>query len=532
MRRYLTLFLLLGSLFELTAQEARELTGSVSYTTSQNVYVRFSSTEGISEGDTLFLTRDGKSIPAMVVTNLSSISVVCTPLGGMTISTGDVVTAQTIILPAEEPQVTEPALGTAPTIMPEATATVDEKQRPILKQQVSGRIGITSYSRFTNQEDAFSQRMRYNVSLNVSNISNSRLSAESHIAFSHRDEQWELIKSNVYEGLKIYNLALRYDISENSVVSLGRKFNPRISSIGAIDGLQYEHRFGDFAAGAIVGSRPDYEDYSYNASLFQAGAYFSHEKKEGSTYLQSSVALVEQQNGGNTDRRFLYIQHANKLLKQLYFFGSGEFDLYTVKETGPENTFSMTNTYLSLRYDPFNKLRLSASYSARNNIIYYETYKSLIDKLLELETVQGFRLAANYRPVNNLSVGIQAGYRSRPADIKASRNIYAYISRTDLPWIHVTATLSATLLETSYINGRVYGINLTRDLIKGKLFGSASYRYTDYDLYGEIATLQHVGELSLNLRLTKGLSFSVSDEATFDGDYRYHRLFLSLRQKI
>jgi hypothetical protein len=534
MRKALTILFVLMACTKLQAQQASVVEGSVSYVTSQNVYVRFLSTEGIKEGDTLLFAKEGVQVPALVVLKLSSISAVCKPMEGIALKTGDLILGRSVVPEEiEDQEPATPALGPALTISPEEA---EQREKPLrrkdYKQQISGKAGITSYSAFDNQEDGITQRMRYTAAINADHISNSPLSAEAYIAFSHRDEQWELIRANVYEGLKIYSLAARYDLSENTRLILGRKINPRISSMGAIDGLQFEHRFGSFSAGVLAGSRPDLQDYSFNIDLFQAGAYISHDKALKKGLMQSSLAIVEQRNGGNTDRRFTYLQHSNQLLKQLYFFGSGEFDLYTLKEGKAESTLRLTNAFLSLRYEPIRKLRLTASYSARNNIIYYETYKSFIDKLLELETIQGYRLGATYRPFNNLMIGAQAGYRSRPEDLKASRNLYAHITRTNIPWIALNATVSATLLSTSYIEGAVYGIAFSRDIIPGKLSGSAGYRYTDYNLYGEIPVLQHVGDLSIHWQIMKDLAFSLSEEATFESDVRYHRLFLSLRKRF
>ena len=47
--------------------------GKVSYITSQNVYVKFESTESIHIGDTLFSNKKNQIIPVFVVNNKSSL---------------------------------------------------------------------------------------------------------------------------------------------------------------------------------------------------------------------------------------------------------------------------------------------------------------------------------------------------------------------------------------------------------------------------------------------------------------------------
>ena len=79
MKHLLSAFLILFLGFSLKGQtlgEAQE--GTVSFVTSQNVYVKFQSTKDISAGDTLFIMKDTNKIPALIVKDLSSISCVCT----------------------------------------------------------------------------------------------------------------------------------------------------------------------------------------------------------------------------------------------------------------------------------------------------------------------------------------------------------------------------------------------------------------------------------------------------------------------
>ena len=133
-------------------------------------------------------------------------------------------------------------------------------------------------------------------------------------------------------------------------------------------------------------------------------------------------------------------------------------DLYKKVNDNHESTFNLTNLYLSLRYRVIRQLSLSISYSARQNIIYYETYKDFLERLLDHETLQGWRFQINYRPVKNLSLGVNTGYRFRKEDPKASKNLYGYITYSRIPGLNAAITLSATLLETSYITGNIYSI--------------------------------------------------------------------------
>ena len=156
--------------------------------------------------------------------------------------------------------------------------------------------------------------------MNAQNIGNSKLSAEVYIDFVHKINEWSEIKADIFNGLKIYNLALNYEFNKNNKIWLGRKINPRISNMGAIDGLQYELRLKSFTIGVVGGFRPDYLNYSFNAKLLQFGGYLGHDYSNKNGSMQTTLAFINQMNNGKTDRRFAYFQHTNALIKNLYFF--------------------------------------------------------------------------------------------------------------------------------------------------------------------------------------------------------------------
>jgi len=529
--------------------------GAVSYITSQNVYVKFKSTDHLTIGDTLFIQKGETLVPALVVSNKSSISAVCTPITSEPFTVTDKIVARQKPKPVPvtqepvktEPEKTDPA-NKIQTDKPAKVATIGsgkdqggvatgsgmtEDMQP--KQDINGRLSISSYSNFSNTPGGNSQRMRYTFSINAKNIADTKLSGESYISFVHKDGEWNEIQDNIFNGLKIYSLAFNYEISKNFRVWAGRKINPRLSNMGAIDGAQLEVKFKSLTAGFLAGSRPDYDDYSVNFDLFQYGAYLSHDLVTRKGNMQSSLAFAEQKNNGNTDRRFVYFQHSNSLVKGLNFFGTIEFDLYkydTVAEQ-LQNTFNMSNIYLSLRYRVIKQLSFSVSYSNRQNIIYYETYKNILDQILDYEKLQGYMFRVNYNPIRYLSIGVNAGYRFRKSDPSPSKNLYGYATYSRIPFVNMSATASVTLLETSYISGKIYSIMLSRDILKGKLYAALGYRYVDYSYFNaETSIPQNMAEVNLNWVIYKKLALSVNYEGTFEKVNQFNRLYINLTQRF
>jgi hypothetical protein len=248
--------------------------------------------------------------------------------------------------------------------------------------------------------------------------------------------------------------------------------------------------------------------------------------------MQSTLAYVEQMNDWKTDRRFIYLQHVNSLVKNLTFYGSAELDLYRMVFNATDSSYSssmtprLTNLYLSLNWRVIKQLSLSFSYNNMQNVIYYQTYKSYLDKMQDPATLQGFGLQIVVRPVNKLSIGINGSYRFEQKDPKNTKNVYGYITYSQIPGINVSVTASVNLLQTSYIGGGIYGLSLSRDFARGKLYGSLGYRYVDYRYYGsEIYTPQNVGEVSLTWRIYKRISFTVYYEGTFEKYNSFNRIY-------
>lgn len=518
-----------------TTQERRE--GKISYMSGNSIYVKFDNTDNIKIGDTLFVNKNGVPTPALVVKNLSSISCVCESITDANFKVDDKILSPKIVIKNSDEKV-------EPPIIAEVAADSDNENEYQLKDEkksdkkqltpevndIYGKLSISSYSGFSNSPGGNSQRMRYTFAMNADNIANSKVSAETYISFSHRDNNWSDIQNNVFNGLKIYNLAVKYQPVESMKIILGRKINSNISNLGAIDGLQAEKTWKSIILGAFVGSRPDYQDYSFNFKLLQYGAYVAHVfKNKSNRQMKTTFAIVEQQNNGATDRRFAYIQHYNSLAKNLYFFGTAEMELYQNINGEKKSTFNFTNLYLMIRYKILRNLSVSGSYSARTNLIYYETYKDFVDRLLEDEALQGYRLRINFRPIRKLSIGAWAGYRSRKDDPAPTKNASAYISYSQVPGINASATISATLLETAYLKGNIYSLRLSKDIIPGKLYGSFVYRYVNYDYtYTTGNDLQHVGDINLSWRIYKKISFSVAYEGQFENSFTYNRIYANL----
>lgn len=533
MRKYTLLILCLFQTLYILGQEARPLIeGKVSYISLQNIYVKFEQPGIVQPGDSIFIRKDQQVSLLFIAESVSSSSCVGKLPPNSNLKVEDVVLIKAKINKTRQTVLTintkqQDSIQANKVGVVKKTVSISGRE-----QKISGRLSAASYSSFSNSSD-LNQRMRYTFSLTANNIAGSKFSTDAYIMFTHRIDHWDEVKDNLFNALKIYSLSVNYDINPNTHLSVGRKINPRIASIGAIDGLQAETKVKNFTLGAVVGSNPDYTNYSFNPKLFEYGAYIAHELKNMNGPMVNSFAFFQQNNNGNIDRRFVYFQHENSLLKNLNLFISTEIDLYSVKDSVPTNALSLTSLYLSLQYRFSKQLSVFASYDARKNVIYYETFKTYLDFMLEDATRQGYQFRVNYNPSKAIYSNVSAGYRFRKNDPNPSLNANGYLTFPQVPGINASVSLSTNWLKSSYADGMVYGLRIDRDLIPGKLSTALSYRLADYKYPNtNTKSLQHMPEIELSWQIARKTSFSVSYDATFEKNNQYHYAYLSLIKRF
>ena len=535
----LLFFVLIGFSFQGQAQEILEK-GTVSFISSRNVYVKFASTKGINIGDSLYIYKNEELAPALVVGNKSSTSSVCTPLLANGMKVGDPVYAKTAVQ-KETPKADAEEVGSLPARQEKVAAA--EKANPVitpeeddappaLRQKARGRISAGSYSNFSDYQTL--HRMRYAFSYRGDHLKNSKFSTDTYITFRHTLNEWEKVQDNLGNALKVYALSAKYDFSPTSSLSFGRKINSRISSIGAADGFQYEQGLGNFIVGAIAGSRPDYSDYSFNPNLLQVGAYAGFVSSDPANFQQLTLGVIEQRNRSKTDRRFVYFQHSGELFGHLNLFSSFEMDLYENIGGEAKNTLQLTNLFVSLRYRLSRNWRFSLSYDNRKNIIYYESYKSFIDQLIDDETRQGLRLGVNYQPFRFVSLGVNSSWRFQKSGLNQARNLNAFLNFSRIPVANIRASLSANFLQANYLNSRLFGARISKDIIKGKLDGDLYFRKVAYRYASNETTIgQNIAGASLSLAFMKNLRLYLYYEGTFDaGTSTFHRFNTRVIQRF
>ena len=521
----------------------RNITGQVSFISSQNIYVRFKNTSGISVHDTLYISSGDKLVPVLTVNSLSTTSCLCTAISGEDLPVGHVIIAK--VNPSNEVKEEKTLedikketpghvqLNELSAAEKAAALSVSQKVTRLTKQRVSGSISAASYSDFSNTNGTDIQRFRYTLAVDAKNIANSKLSAETYISFRHKSGNWSDVRKDIFNALKIYSLEVKYDIDSTTHLSLGRQINPRIASIGSFDGLQFEKSIKRFTVGLAGGSRPDFLNFGFDPHLLQFGGYLSYDVNNNRNYSGTSLAFMEQLNSGKTDRRFLYIQHSGSPVRNLNVFNSFEIDLFRLKNDKPASEFNLTSFYLSMNYRLLNNFTIGGSYDARKNPVYYETFRSKLDSLVENGLRQSYRLHANIRIANSFVFGLQSSLRYLKTDIRQSKNVSGYFTYNHTGKNYFSATLTGNYIETSYLNGITAGITILNSMISGKVQTSAGYSYQDYKL-SEInqKIIQHTGKADIYWQIAKKAFLSLNYEITFEQNKTYNRLYLQIMKRF
>lgn len=176
---------------------------------------------------------------------------------------------------------------------------------------------------------------------------------------------------------------------------------------------------------------------------------------------------------------------------------------------------------------------MSGSYDSRKNVIYYETFKGCLNQLLENATRQGVQLRINYRPLIFMNIGLTSSYRDFTHDLHPTKNMNGYLSYSQIPLLKLSTTISANVLQTSYIKGTIYGIRLDKDIMEGKLNAALNYRLFDYQYQTTTGNLkQQIGEFYLSYQVSRKFSVSVNYEGTFKKTTNYHSIYLGVIQRF
>ncbi len=503
--------------------------GTISFISPQNIYVKFAATGGIVAGDTIFYDDEGKIRPALIAKYLSSQSCAGPKIDVIDLKVGN----QVFALVKSERLKSNPQKNMTSAIS-DANATEGNALSSLQRGSTAstrtlsrfyGTLSSNSYAGFTNATNgSTTQRYSHTLSINAESISGTPFYFSTYSNLSYLPADLPGMKANIFNNWKIYDISASYKERDYDL-SFGRHINYYISNIGPVDGFQGEKQLGNFWLGGVIGSRPDFYNMSFNIRFFEVGAYLDRTDTLASGVMQNTAALFQQTNDLRTDRRFFYFQHNSTMSQDLSFFASAEVDLFKLQNNLPANHVSLTSLFLSSQYSPTNSLMFNLSYDARRNVVYYQTFASTFDSLFQNQIRQGFRLWMNWRPLSVLILTLNGGYSYQKGDPVPSRNLIATLTEPDIPLVDLSASISCNKIIGSYLNGTMYGINLTKYIPFSSSSLSLGYQRVNYS-FGNSATalLQNVGTVQASMRVLGELFLNLYYEGIFSQQTTYGTL--------
>lgn len=509
--------------------------GVVSFITSDNVYVRFNSTDAISIGDTLYFNE----APCLEVIKKSSTSCICQSVNDCNVTKDNVLIFKEFEV-NNQPETSNELVDSSDIKLPSEeikllSNTGDEEDDPrMFKQRVNARTSVVTYSSLSPLENNDRHRLVGRVSMNVDNINDSRFSIQSYLNYRQNLQSNASTSSINDQLLRVYNLAVSYDVDSTMQLSFGRRINRNLSSIGVIDGAQFEKQFSSFITGAVIGFRPDFEDFGFNPNLFEYGAFIGNQFSKESIYSRTTLGFMEQRNAGKIDRRYLHLQNIQTINRKIHLFGSMEFDLYSSVNNVSSYKPRLTNLYLSTRYRFNRKLSLTLSYDNRKRVIFYETFRTQVERLLDDDIArQGIRLRVNLRPINRVFAGASFAKRFQSNSENNSQNLNAFITLSRFPFKDGTLSIRYNRNESNYLKSNIYSTTYSFYSFKNKLNTQLYFRNVQYDYFtSENKSMQNYYGANLYLRITRSLRLGLLFEVSDRQENRYYRINTKLIKRF
>jgi hypothetical protein len=338
-------------------------TTRVSYLAGGSVYVESGRLDGLAEGDTLAVLRDGAPLGRLVVRYLSSRRASCDTLGVSEMPrVGDAVR---FTPRAVEPDSLAggPVIGAGPAVSgaPEAGRARSRAARPL-----RGRVG-GSYLNVDPQAGGGYTQPALDVRLDAA-------LGSADFAADIRSRRTYLVGSDVPIGIgKVYRMSLSFhddDLSRR--VTLGRQTAPALAAVNLFDGVLASLARPRWGAGVFAGTQPDPVRFRLSGDIVEGGGYVDLRSRALSERRWSLVSGgVASFDHGNSDRNYLYIQGAYAD-PRLWASLAQQVDFYSGwKRTAGEPPISPSSTFLTARVQVTRILTLDAGYDTRRNVRLY-----------------------------------------------------------------------------------------------------------------------------------------------------------------
>ncbi len=354
-------------------------TARVTYLTGASAYVDAGREEGVREGDTLEVVREGRVVATLRITAVSAHRA----SGAVENATTTLVVGDLVRYTPRRASTTDAAAP--PTAEPGSTemrSPPGRKRGPGFR----GRVGMR-YAAVRDRSgngNGFSQPA-LDVRLDGYALGGGPLDlvVDARARRTYRTSPEGAAET---EGrTRLYRYALTYRLrGERHRITVGRQFAPALAGLSIFDGVLYSADGERWGGGVFAGLQPDPSDLGFSADIQEYGGYVVvHGRPQAPRRWSLTTGIVGSYTRGTVNREFLYVQ-AHYHGPRLSGFMSEEVDYnreWKASEAG-EPTFSATGGFVSLQLRAGENVTLFGGYDGRRNV---RLYRDRVNPAIEFD---------------------------------------------------------------------------------------------------------------------------------------------------
>jgi hypothetical protein len=332
----------------------------VGYLAGGSVYVESGRLDGINEGDTLTVLRDGAVLGRLVARFLSSHRAACDTLGVASLPrVGDTVRFTARAAKPDSLAAARPAAGAAA-----AESLAAAARRPA--RRVRGRVGGSWLVLRSQAGGGYSQPaldLRLDARGTGTDFEADVRSHRTYIGGTANDQDLG----------RIYRMSLSFhDEVGSRRLTLGRQVSPSLAVVSLFDGALASLNGRRWGAGLFTGTQPDPVRYGVSGDILESGGYAEWRSVPLAARRWSLTGGgIASFDHGNPNRNYFFTQgfYADRRLTAI---ASQEVDLYPgwARALG-EPAVSLSSTFLSGRLQATRMLSVDAGYDSRRNVRLY-----------------------------------------------------------------------------------------------------------------------------------------------------------------
>lgn len=502
-------------------KEERVLFASVSFISGGTVYLDAGRSRGLEAGDTLTVMRQSQPRGTIVITAVSSSSSSAATLSQADpFAVGDSAwIRKSVVVPEEPRSMAAGAAALAPGLAPPGPAS----------NLVSGRVAL-QYGAVGN----FSDSLEYSQPAAVVRVDIRRLFGTG-LAFSMYGrtsynllDQTSRYRQTERHQTRMYELSLTdEDPRQWYGYGIGRIYSRFVSGLGTFDGGQAYVRAGQFTIGLLGGAQPNYVTSSFSTDMTKFSAFVNYAwGADIFTVSDVTLAYGQQRAHGELDRDFLYFQTGLRFGPELFLYASSELDLHIIKDGQLTRHPNLTNSFITVNYQPVQWLSVTAGYDAARTVHLFESMKAISDTLLDLTLKEGFRGSLTFRLPYNLSLTTSGNFRLASGTTGAAQTVAGTLRAYDVAGSNVNMGAHFANVQGLYTNGNDMTFDLDTWIDRSLSVGVRLDRY-DYRVVEEAARFRTTtGTANLQYRISSSLYGVLTFDQVWETSRTFQRLFL------